>query len=225
MQSIVARAVQVLPFVLIVGCATHATAPAVGQTTNGGGIKTRDGHIRGVVVDSRTGHALEGAVVRIISDEARTRTGPDGAFQVTLAPGSYTLRTSSPGYEADDRSVTVRAGGITTVDIQLQHRPPIDVTISVEGDRVIVTPDPVFIERGDAVRFTSADGPFAVHFNPLSPFSQRRLRGAAGDTLSAVVRTGLFAGKYSYFVAVEVKGKIFTEDPDLINDEEEDPGN
>jgi plastocyanin len=98
------------------------------------------------------------------------------------------------------------------------------IMVDTVTGRVAVSPDPLFIQPGDSVIWFSDDGPWAVHFNPISPLGVRRLRGARGERNGGLVRADNPPGKYTYFVAVEVNGRIFTADPPLIDDGEEVPG-
>lgn len=67
------------------------------------------GVIRGVVIDSAI-VPLAGATVSL-QEGASTTTGPDGAFGFDgLAPGTYFVTASKPGFNATQTSVSVAAG-------------------------------------------------------------------------------------------------------------------
>lgn len=52
----------------------------------------------GAVVDLLTGRPIPGATVRAEPTDASATAGADGAYQLPLPPGSYTLRATAPGY-------------------------------------------------------------------------------------------------------------------------------
>jgi hypothetical protein len=82
---------------------------------------------------------------------------------------------------------------------------------------VVTNPNPCYIRPGDRVEWGCADAPFAIHFEPQSPLLHRRLR-APGGQIGDDVRGDIHPGKYRYFVAVAVGNQIYTEDPELIDE-------
>ncbi len=99
----------------------------------------------------------------------------------------------------------------------------VQISVDREGDhenpRVVTDPNPCYIRPRDHVEWTCEDGPFAIQFEPLSPLTLRRLRTETNNrTIKGEVRPDNQPGSYRYFVAVEVNGQIFTEDPELIDD-------
>lgn len=75
------------------------------------------GHLRGLV-RSAQGEPVAGASIRLPS--VGTSSGEDGWFDLRrLPPGVYDLRVSAIGYQSVSRSVTVRAGETTTVQLSL----------------------------------------------------------------------------------------------------------
>lgn len=83
---------------------------------------------------------------------------------------------------------------------------------------VTVNPNPCYIRRGDTVQWVCEGGhPIAIHFDPLSPLEHRRLRASQG-VIEEQVRDGILPGKYRYLVAVFSEGEIYTEDPELIDE-------
>jgi hypothetical protein len=87
---------------------------------------------------------------------------------------------------------------------------------------VVVDPNPCYITRWDTVEWFCREGfPFAIHFDPLSPLQNRRLRSVEADggtRVGEAVRRDILPGKYRYLVAVFHEGKIYTEDPELIDE-------
>jgi carboxypeptidase D len=65
--------------------------------------------VSGVVTD-KNGSPLRNAVIEVRHGLARLqhtiRTGPHGEYTRILLPGTYTIRVSSPGHSAQEKSVT-----------------------------------------------------------------------------------------------------------------------
>ncbi len=99
----------------------------------------------------------------------------------------------------------------------------VELVVDRETGRVAARPDPLFIRAGDRVVWKSEEGPWAVHFAGVSPLRVRRVRGVARAAEGAPVREDVHPGTYKYFVAVTAGGRIYTADPDLIDDGDERP--
>lgn len=74
----------------------------------------------------------------------------------------------------------------------------------------------VYANPGDVIVWTSRQGPWAVHHGPLTPFRVLRIGGGSGEWAGAQVRRDATFGKYRYFVAVEINGRIWMDDPDSM---------
>jgi TonB-linked SusC/RagA family outer membrane protein len=84
--------------------------------------RVRPGSIAGRVSDS-DGHPLPGASVSVPGTQLAARTRADGSFDLRgLAPGAYTLRVTSPGYDAATRTSIVVAGQTAASRIQLKEK-------------------------------------------------------------------------------------------------------
>jgi uncharacterized membrane protein len=79
------------------------------------------GELRGYV-QSFDGTPLA-ATLTIIETESEIQAGVDGRFGVALAPGSYTVRVSAPGYRDQVMMVTIDEGGVTIRNIDLERSP------------------------------------------------------------------------------------------------------
>lgn len=89
-------------------------AYAAAQSSTGG--------VRGVLSDN-SGGVIPGASVSVSGSGVQRTAGTqaDGSFAVTgLAPGQYTVHAAYPGFQTFDRTVTVNAGGVVDVPIQLE---------------------------------------------------------------------------------------------------------
>jgi len=168
------------------------------------------------------------ARVRIRGTAISKTTDASGAFDFTLPPGDYTASVRVPGYLCRAEQFTVRSGVlpppvVITCGDRLPPSPDTVVYISVDTITgiVSVTPDPLYVAPNDCIAWTSSAGPWAVHFSPISPITHRRIRAAADSTVVGCVRSDVFPGKYSYFVAVAVGDSVYTEDPELIDENED----
>lgn len=90
------------------------------------------GTIRGTVTDGQTGETIPGVNVVVTDVQEGAATNSQGNYEISVAPGSYTLRATFIGYNARERQVTVREGETSTVNIKL-------VPGDVQLDEVVVT--------------------------------------------------------------------------------------
>lgn len=74
-----------------------------------------NGTVQGSVFDSASGRPIAGAAVAINGQSSdRNVTDPDGRFNLSLSPGTYTLRFSAANYgQVDVTDVIVKAGEVT----------------------------------------------------------------------------------------------------------------
>jgi peptide/nickel transport system substrate-binding protein len=103
---------------------TRSTTVVVDATTTEDfDLVPNRGWIAGTVTDAGTGAALNGALVEVVSAAGGvtpTTANAQGAYNVTLAPGTYTVNASSTGYAKATRTgVAVQLGEATTVDFAL----------------------------------------------------------------------------------------------------------
>ena len=91
-------------------------------TTEDFALVANRGWIAGTVTDAATGTALAGALVEAVSSAGvtPTTTNATGDYNVTVAPGTYTVNASTTGYAKGTRTgVSVQLGETTTVDFAL----------------------------------------------------------------------------------------------------------
>src|SRR5438034_868149 len=104
------------------------------------------GAIRGTMTDD-SGAVIPAATVTVIGDNGTSRTvqtQADGSYVAQgLAPGSYHVRVSFPGFAPVDQTVTVAGGGTVTVPIQMKLRAEKqEITVAGENNSVLsVEPD------------------------------------------------------------------------------------
>lgn len=75
------------------------------------------GTVRGVVRDSNTGEAIEGAV--LAAEDVEVTADSSGAYEMLLPPGSYVIIASARNHESIAEEVDVEAGGVYTVNFTL----------------------------------------------------------------------------------------------------------
>jgi hypothetical protein len=82
---------------------------------------------------SAAGEPLEGAVVILEAAKpelplppgaTRARSGPDGAFELRLASGSYTLEVQKEGFAPRQATFEIRPGGVEVLEVRLAAREP-----------------------------------------------------------------------------------------------------
>lgn len=110
---------------------------AAAQTTTGG--------LRGVLTDN-SGGVIPGASLTISGNGVQQNVGTqaDGSYSLNgLVPGPYTVHVAFPGFSPVDRQVTVNAGSVVNVPIQLMvTAEKQEVTVQGEpGANVSVEPD------------------------------------------------------------------------------------
>ncbi|PSQ87196.1 MAG: hypothetical protein BRD30_08820 [Bacteroidetes bacterium QH_2_63_10] len=91
------------------------------------------GRLAGTVTDADTQEPLPGANVTVVGTDRGTSASADGSFRLTgLETGRYDIRVSFVGYRGRTRSVTVRAGETTRLNVALEIS-------QVAADEVVVT--------------------------------------------------------------------------------------
>ena len=83
-----------------------------------------NGTVQGSVFDSASGRPIAGASVAIDGQSSdRNVTDPDGRFNLSLSPGTYTLRFSAANYgQVDVTDVIVKAGELTEASTLLANK-------------------------------------------------------------------------------------------------------
>ena len=109
-------------------------AAAVAVTILPAGLLAQQtGTIRGRVTDAATQRPLAGAQVSVVGTAARAQTGASGEYELQgIAPGRRTVRAELVGRNSSDRTVSVTAGAIATVNFALSES-------AVALDAIVVT--------------------------------------------------------------------------------------
>ncbi|OLF07822.1 hypothetical protein BLA60_26255 [Actinophytocola xinjiangensis] len=124
------------------------------------------GTITGTVTDAVGGAGVRGAVLSLTAGTLlrSVRTGDDGAYTATVAPGEYQATVSGFGFETTTVPITVTAGRTTTTDIALPAAKGFTVTGQVLDQTTGKAMTGASV-RIAGTRFTAtvgADGTFAV---------------------------------------------------------------
>ncbi|HVL99399.1 MAG TPA: carboxypeptidase-like regulatory domain-containing protein, partial [Egibacteraceae bacterium] len=157
----------------------------------------RPGAIAGQVVDAATGAGVGGATVTADGRTATTDAG--GSFVIgELAPATYTVTVTAPGYLQASETATVTAGETTTVTVQLQREPPrrgaiaglvIDANTGAVIVGATVTADGRSATTDASGRYTIADLPPATYTVTVTAdgYTQasRTVTVTAGETTTA----------------------------------------
>jgi TonB-dependent receptor len=90
-----------------------------------------DGHIRGRVLNAKSGHALEGAEVTIKPGNTKAVTDREGFFTAhKLRPGTYTVEVNYEGLERSLQTAKVELGGAAALTFKLQEMAGMVVEVS-----------------------------------------------------------------------------------------------
>ena len=88
--------------------------------TPGEAPSPEDFSIMGTVTAQATGLPLEDVAIKVVEIDEAYLTDADGEYFIpVLTAGNYTLEITKPGYEVETLPVTVTAGTITELDIEL----------------------------------------------------------------------------------------------------------
>jgi iron complex outermembrane recepter protein len=108
-----------------------------------------NGRVEGRVIDAETRQPLPGVMVHVEDPRRHEITHDDGTFHLAqLPPGTYTLLIEMVGYGTRSVPVSLAAGAVAQVDIELTPAP-----VEIEG--VVVTATVAGRSADDALRPTS----------------------------------------------------------------------
>jgi hypothetical protein len=96
--------------------AAPAVAPAPPEQAQGLGQGQIQGNIR-----SFDGTPLQ-ATVTVYPGNHKASTNAEGAFELNLKPGRYTVRLRAYGYNSQNRAVVVHENGVTVLNAELRKK-------------------------------------------------------------------------------------------------------
>lgn len=142
---------------------------------NTGEVTTPSGSAGGIEIHTQPGEAQV-----YLNDELKGMSSPEGRLRISsLAPGSYTVRVSLPGYQSWQRSVTVSAGETASVMAPLaQSTTTTGTTSSITTTSSIASAIPLPDVKVDSVNFfeSGADMPEVGKRTYLTVFSSGSAR-------------------------------------------------
>ncbi|HEY5927186.1 MAG TPA: TonB-dependent receptor [Kofleriaceae bacterium] len=146
--------------------------------------------VTGSVTDQRTGEGLPAAYIQIKGGEAQTvATELDGTFSLALPPGTYKLTFSTPEFDEQTKTITVKAGKVVELVITLA---PTMVAGKAETIEVYDTIDTRKESATLAVRRAAPTVSDALSSQEIS----RTPDSNAGDAMKRVVAVTVSDGKY-----------------------------
>jgi hypothetical protein len=146
--------------------------------------------VKGTVVDQRTGEGLPAAYIQIKGGEAQTvATELDGTFQLALPPGTYKLTFSTPEFDEQTKTITVKDGKLLELSIKLA---PTIVAGKEETIEVVDTIDTRKESATLAVRQAAPTVSDALSSQEIS----RTPDSNAGDAMKRVVAVTVSDGRY-----------------------------
>jgi hypothetical protein len=101
------------------------------------GAQTTAGTLRGTVKDE-TGGVLPGVTVEAVNDETgftyTATTGSTGFFNISVAPGSYTIKATLPSFGTETKKIQVLVGTTNAADftMKLESKASAAVTVTAE---------------------------------------------------------------------------------------------
>jgi hypothetical protein len=151
---------------------------------------TTFGTLTGSVVDDE-GTPVAGATIDATGDLDRTtRTGADGAFSMSILPGSYTVRISAFGYLPEVRTLDVPDdGGTVTLEpvaLATAARHTVSGTLTQPGG-VPVIDTAVTLAAGIPHATTGTDGSFTFTDVPEGSYTLRVAESACGGPVAEEV--------------------------------------
>ncbi len=157
------------------------------------------GWLSGIITDAMTSSPIRGAVVAVMPGNVVSSTTPEsGAYNITLAPGTYTATASAPFYSnSAPTQVTVTADHTTSQDFQLVPNVGwVSGTVTdsatgspISGAYVHVTGS----SGGETAGSTDAQGKFNLTLIPDSYTVNFSASGYLAASRSGVVVTSLWA--------------------------------
>ena len=165
---------------LLVAALCAAALPAAAQS----------GTLSGTVVDGDLSETVIGANVRVDATSAGAATDLDGAYRIALPAGTYTVRFSYVGLEAQTvNGVQIRPGATTELNIVLTSGSLEEVI--VEADAIIEQNSDVGLDR---LRASSAAVSDAISGETISQSGASN----ASDAMERVTGASVQGGRYVY---------------------------
>lgn len=151
----------------------------------------QNGFIRGTVYDDATGESLPGVTIFVEGTTTGTMTDFDGKFNLSIAPGNYTLRVSFISYETINiKGMQVKSGQVNLLDnLRLKEA-------KIELSEVTITADVV---RNSEIAMLTMKQKSANLLDGISAVNFRRIGDSdAASSMKRVSGVSVEGGKYVY---------------------------
>ncbi len=146
----------------------------------GDALAAQTGTIQGRVTDAQSGRALVGTQILIPGTQRGIVAGAEGRFVLPDVPaGEVTVRFLILGYEQVERTVAVRVGEVTVLDVSLSTR-------ALAMDELVVTGVGQATSRRQLSTSVAVIGEQAIAEAPVQSIDQLLQGRVAGSTVSAV---------------------------------------
>ena len=143
-------------------------------------LEAQTGTVQGRITDAQSGRALVGTQVLIPGTQRGGVAGAEGRFVLdNVTAGEVTIRFLILGYEQVERTVTVRAGEVTVLDVALSTR-------ALAMDELVVTGVGQATSRRQLSTSVTVLGEQAISEAPVQSIDQLLQGRVAGSTVSAV---------------------------------------
>lgn len=161
-----------------------------------------DGAVDGTVLDDETGAPVTGAVVTAApGGRAATLTG--GQFSLVLAPGSYVISATAPGFHAASATVAVVAAEAAMLDLRLKvRRAAISGNVRDARNGKPLTADVLLYKKEGFDFVASTGGEFTFSARPATAYTLRFTANGYNTVVTTVT-----ADQASYPMAVSMSPK------------------
>ncbi len=168
-----------IPFIILLISILFSTV-ALAQT----------GKIVGRVTDKEFAEELIGASVAVVGTSIGALTDLDGDFNISLKPGSYSLRISYIGYQTQTvKGIEVKADATTRQDIEMDSEGVQSQEILVEAELSTATEGALLTERRKSL---------AVSDGVSAEFIKKTPDSDAGDAIKRTTGISVMDGKYVF---------------------------
>jgi outer membrane receptor protein involved in Fe transport len=156
---------------------------------HGANLYAQKGIIRGTVIDDLTGETVIAASVQILGTQSGTTTDIDGNFELSLAPGTYSLLISYLSYASITiKDIVITADKVEVVNVRMKEETQLMQEVVVTAKQIKNTESAIATIKQKAP--SMIDG-------ISSQTIKRTGDGNAGEALRRVTGVAMEGGKYA----------------------------
>lgn len=152
-----------------------------------------NGIIRGAVTNASSGTAVAGAVVT--AGGITATTDASGNYEISIAPGTYTVTASANGYVGSSATMTVASGTTVTLNFALQPFTPGVVNSIITGTVIDASSGAAIagasVTVGAVTATTGATGTYTISIAPGSYTVTAGAPGYTGSSAEVTVTSGV----------------------------------